>query len=523
MQSPGSMRPEPSQPAWSAPGDLRGRRISRWRVVAIAFLLALLCLPFADLAISTPSPGKVFAALAAGFLNPDFSAVSHLGQAVLLTLAIAFGGVALGALAGLGLALLWHAKAVRVLSLCLRGVHELIWALFIMTVTGPTAPTAVLALAMAYAGIFAKVFAEILEEADPRPRAVLPGEGRSLSGLIYGKLVPSLPAFWTYFAYRIECGIRSSAVLGFVGLPTLGFELDTLFKQGQYGGAAAVLLLTYLLVITLPLWLRRPLLPVYVLASLGFIASLPRLETSGLGLWTLLTKDIVPAPLRNGAWMDAAGWEAFIPWLWRLVSQQLVPGIAATLVLGLFAILLTGIIAILAFPLIVRALSGLAGSAIGHVILVILRSTPEYMLVFIGVQALGPSMLPAILALALHNGAIIAHLLGRQAGQLVPTLRIDRPTGANLYAYELVPRLSGPFFAFLLYRGEIILRESMILGILGIATLGFFIDSAISELRLDRAVILIIGMIATTALVDVASRRIRRLVGAQAVSTNACV
>jgi phosphonate transport system permease protein len=200
----------------------------------------------------------------------------------------------------------------------------------------------------------------------------------------------------------------------------------------------------------------------------------------------------------------------------------MLPGIAATLILGLFAILLTGLIAILAFPLIVRAISGLAGSTLGHVVLVILRSTPEYMLVFIGVQALGPSMLPAILALALHNGAIIAHLLGRQASQLVPNLRIDRPHGVNLYAYELVPRLSGPFFAYLLYRGEIILRESMILGILGIATLGFFIDSAIAELRLDRAVILIIGMILTTAVVDYASRSIRRMIGAQAVSASTC-
>lgn len=58
----------------------------------------------------------------------------------------------------------------------------------------------------------------------------------------------------------------------------------------------------------------------------------------------------------------------------------------------------------------------------------------------------------------------------------------------------------------------------MILGILGIATLGFFIDSAISELRLDRAMVLIAGMIATTALVDKASRWVRRRMGVTAVS-----
>ncbi|RMJ20410.1 hypothetical protein PHISP_08720, partial [Aspergillus sp. HF37] len=95
-------------------------------------------------------------------------------------------------------------------------------------------------------------------------------------------------------------------------------------------------------------------------------------------------------------------------------------------------------------------------------------------------------MLPAILALGLHNGAIIGHLLGRQATGL--TLRADAPRGLTLWGWEIVPRLFGPFVALCLYRWEIIIRESAIMGILGIATLGFYLDDAIGELRIDRAV-----------------------------------
>jgi phosphonate transport system permease protein len=51
-----------------------------------------------------------------------------------------------------------------------------------------------------------------------------------------------------------------------------------------------------------------------------------------------------------------------------------------------------------------------------------------------------------------------------------------------------VPRLYGQFLAFMLYRWEIIVRESAIFGILGVATLGFYVDAAISELRFDVAV-----------------------------------
>jgi phosphonate transport system permease protein len=136
-----------------------------------------------------------------------------------------------------------------------------------------------------------------------------------------------------------------------------------------------------------------------------------------------------------------------------------------------------------------------------------IRSTPEYILAYIGLQMLGPSMVPAIIALSMHNGAIIGHLIGRFADQL--TLRADSATGLDLYAYEILPRVYPQFLAFLFYRWEVILRESAILGILGIHTLGFYIDSAFADIRFDRAVFLILITAALNMVVDSLSRRIR--------------
>src|SRR4029453_2860150 len=128
---------------------------------------------------------------------------------------------------------------------------------------------------------------------------------------------------------------------------------------------------------------------------------------------------------------------------------------------------------------------GRGGHYLGRALLVVVRSTPEYMLAYVLLQLLGPSMLPAIIALSLHNGAIIGYLIGRHADSL--QYRPDAPRGLNLYAYETVPRLYGQFLAYMLYRWEIILRESAIFGILGVTTLGYYVDAAISELRLDTA------------------------------------
>ena len=116
-------------------------------------------------------------------------------------------------------------------------------------------------------------------------------------------------------------------------------------------------------------------------------------------------------------------------------------------------------------------------------------------------------MLPAIVALSLHNGGIIAHLVGRFSAS-VPA-RPFSPRGSDLYFYEVLPQVYPQFLAFLFYRWEVIFRETAILGMLGVQTLGFHVDSAFADHRIDRALVLI----AVTALlnigIDVCSRLIR--------------
>jgi len=76
----------------------------------------------------------------------------------------------------------------------------------------------------------------------------------------------------------------------------------------------------------------------------------------------------------------------------------------------------------------------------------------------------------------------------------------------------VLPRLYPTFLAFLLYRWEIIMRETAVLGILGIHTLGFYVDSAFAEFRLDRALLLILAGVCLNLAVDGVSRRLRAAV-----------
>jgi len=487
------------------------------RQVVLGFLIAAVAvLPFADFAISGHDPAATIARMALGFLAPDFGAIEQIGRALLLTVMFAVAGVAIGATVGGILAPFYDHAGVRGVCIFVRSIHELFWALVLMQVLGIGAPTGVLAIALPYAGIFAKVFAEYLDEADQRPVRALPARTDALSRFFYARLPLVLPQIRTYVLYRLECGLRSSAVLGFIGLPTLGYQLDSFFRVGNYGAASAILIVYVALIASIRIWMRPVLVPVWIVAAFATLAFVPSPPMGPGALWRFLTVDIVPAPLRAGG-----NGAEFFGWLWDILSTQALPGIVATIICAQIALVLTGMIAMLGFGFLVPRVTGRAGRFTGHMGLVILRSIPEYMLAYLFLQGFGPSMLPAVLALGLHNGAIIAHLMGRQAEQLLPRLRPDAPGGITLLAYEMIPRLFGQFVALCLYRWEIILRETAVMGLLGVATLGFFVDAAVSELRIDRVVVLLIMGALLIALVDAFSRGLRRRLGARRLQWSA--
>jgi len=420
-----------------------------YRSVSWLFLLiAAVALMLSDLAVSALNPWAEMRRLAAGLIRPDLFSIEMMS--VVWTVAFAVLGVAIGASTGFLLALVFaRLRAVRLLCAFLRSVHELFWALLLIQVAGLSATTGILAVAIPYSGIFAKVFAEMIEEADLSAERVLPAGTSIIARFAYARIPELAPQFWTYTLYRLECGMRSTLVLGFVGLPTIGFHLDSFFKQGHYREAAALLLTFYVLIGTRRLWARPSTVPILIIASMLVLP-----ETIGGG-----------SALAN---------------LTRFLTHDFI----------------------------CRKFAGRLGRPLGRVALVVVRSTPEYMLVYVLLQLLGPSMLPAIIALSLHNGAIVGYLMGRHADVL--EYRRDAPSGINLYCYETVPRLYGQFLAYVLYRWEIILRESAIFGILGVVTLGYYIDAAISEFRLDVAVVLILVTALLSMAVDAFSRGLRR-------------
>ena len=454
------------------------------------------------------------ARLVQGLLRPDLLSIE--ARSVVWTVAFAVLGVGLGAVCGFALAIPYPVLApVRALATVLRSIHELFWALLLMQVFGLGPATGLLAIALPYIGFFAKVYAEIIEEADLAAVEGLPRGTALLPAFFYARLPDLLPAFRNYTLYRLECGLRSTLVLGFVGLPTIGSTWNPIQAGPLCAGCGAARLLL------------RPGRDAAALgtprdAALPGPRQPPRAARGGRRRFgpgepcARFGHELVPVPLR-GHLADAATWAAFLSWLRQILAEQALPGLAETLVLSQIALVATAVLALSAFPLVSRRFAGRFGQVLGRVWLVVVRSTPEYMLAYVLLQLLGPSMLPAILALSLHNAGIVGYLMGRHADAL--DYRPDAPRGVNLYAFETLPRLYGQFLAYMLYRWEIILRESAIFGILGVATLGYYVDAAISELRFDTALALILAMVLLSAGVHMLSRRLRRALRIDALPT----
>ncbi len=464
-------------------------------------LMAGVCLLLADIEIISPSPWLELKAMGQGLITPTIPDYQELLSGLANTLSFALQGMALAVLAGFLLSLLYRHWWVRASCAFVRAIHELFWALIFIQCFGLSPLTGLLAIALPYAGTLAKIYGELYEETSPHPRAHLL-HSRSLSAFLYTTLPLAWPALRHYTRYRFECALRSTVVLGFVGLPTLGFYLETSLSEGLYSEAAGLLYVLLFLIASQRWWLRKALLPLYLLAALIFLP--PTASFNWQIISQFFTEDIVPRPLRTD---NPIG-----PWLVFLWQQQLWPGLSNTLVLSQIALFFTALLALLVFPFCSPLFFG---RRIGQVIrrsgdglLIIARTLPEYLLAFVALLLWGPSMLPAIVALALHNGAIVAHLTARFGEQIV--LRDDACKGLNRYFYEVLPRIFRQFMAILFYRWEVIIRESAILGILGIATLGFYIDSAFEEFRFDRAALLILASALLNMLVDTLARSLRR-------------
>jgi phosphonate transport system permease protein len=254
--------------------------------VAVAILWPMMQLAQFDVfALFEDRNLKVFANFLIQFFPPNFQAsfLILVLKATIETLAMATAGIALAMLMAIPLGLIityslsisrigpasGHQIAklgrylARMLMLLLRGIPEIIWALLLVRVFGLGPIAGVLAIAITYGGMLAKVYSEILETENTLPARALLLQGSSrINAFLYGLLPGASQELASYTIYRWECAVRASVVMGFVGAGGLGQLMDQSMKMLNGGEVSTILIMFLLLVLLadyLSLIIRRQL------------------------------------------------------------------------------------------------------------------------------------------------------------------------------------------------------------------------------------------------------------------------
>jgi phosphonate transport system permease protein len=498
-----------------APLKNRQYPLGYWQKVTLSiWLIALVILPFADIEIVNFDPFLELTLMAQGLMSPNFFATEYLFQAVIQTINFAIIGVCLGLIVGAPLALIYQNPIVSGCCSFFRAIHEIFWALLFLQVFGLSPITGILAIAIPFAATFARVFHDIVNQSSDSPLEIIDSRADIISRYTYGKIAQVLPQLMAYTRYRFECALRSSAVLGFIGMPTLGFYMETAFKQGNYNEGAALLMLFVALIGTIRYWCPPKLLGVYLVIACVTLVEIPAVDSSLLVRF--ISQDILPPMLVNTATFAEVQWLSLYVWLSDIITLQAIPGVIATMTLALLALSATHFVTLNAHALASKQLSPVPLTWLGQLMLLIGRCVPEYILAFIFLMLLGPSMLPAIIALAIHNGCVIAYLAVRQSNTIAPQqMQISK---LNQFNYHIMPSIYPNIMALMFYRFEIIVRETAVFGILGIMTLGFYIDSSFSEIRYSNALVLITCTALLNVVIDILSRRLLKLPKASQVS-----
>ncbi len=409
--------------------------------------------------------------------------------------------------------------AVRFLSrsvlAVLRSVPDLVWAFLFVRLFGLGPGPAVLAIGLSTGGIMGKLFAELAEAADPLPVHALrrSGAGR-IAAFLYG-VVPQVRKQWvSYAVFRLECSLRSASILGIVGAGGLGSEIALSVRYFQYDKLATALLAVLVYVIAFELLSsvlrRRRIRWTFGFAAVVSAASLVYLDIPwremgrsglldslpGLGVGSELSSYLARA-LRLTLETVAMAWcatigAAVLAFLWS-------PFAASTFAVGGYLANPPG--------------SRRTGRIVRRIALLfsrlpfqVTRAMPELTLALMFVVWVGPGAFAGVLAIGVHTIGVLGRLYADVYDEVErPPVAALEASGASrfpVWLYGVLPQVGPRLLAFTLYRFEVNVRATAMVGFVGAGGIGDALDTAISLFHIRDLVVLLVLTLAVVTIID---------------------
>lgn len=493
-----------------------------------------------------------------GLIHPDLSyGVVLLGfESAWITLAYAVAGMSLAVIYAfivgvLASGVLTSTKSSRMVSKVFfrgilgftRSIHELIWAWLFVAAIGLSPYAAIFALAIPYGGILGRIFADMLTDVSEEPIKALHSAGASkLQTLIYGYL----PLIWadmvSYTMYRFECAIRSSAIMSFIGLGGLGYQIQLSLQDLKYDRVWAFVFFLIALVLLVDIWsnfVRKALIDrkkrsgfsagwrsvfftlLLIVGSWAFIQIAENAE-----FFELLSEKNIEAAKRffggligltsdDPAFLDRSSWAAAL----KLTLE--------TLEMSIMAI---GFATIAAFLTVVPAARNMANGyltgskrwynwplyGIVRILYIFSRSVPELVWAMMIIFIFKPGLLPGAIALALHNfgilGKLWAEVIEDMDSRPIRNLAASGASKIETLFYGILPIVLPRFLTYILYRWEVIMRTTIVVGFVGAGGLGMEFKLAMSFFNYTQITLLLLCYMILVFIADFASESTRKAV-----------
>ena len=426
----------------------------------------------------------------------------------------------------------WPWLIIRSILAIPRAIHELIWGLFFINIFGLDPLVALLAIAIPFGAITAKVFSEILDETPRQPFLSLLNSGVSpLNAVVYSLIPQAFPNLLSYSFYRFECSIRSAAVLGIIGAGGLGYQIYLSLQSLRYEQVWTLMLALLLLSGITDFWSallrqrlgvpsrldlnvlnlkrrkklirdRDPILTLSLISGIVLlIFSFWYVQADFSKLWAPRTAELLANVVRD----------AFPPK--AIALNQLFVLSLQTLAMSILAISIAGVGGIvLSFP----AARGkqFFWSFLTRFFLLFTRAVPEPIWTLLFLFVLFPGILPGAIALGLHNLGILGRLMAEVRENLderpLRSLKALGASNAQVFLYGVLPLTLPRFLAYILYRWEVCFRSTAIVGLVSAGGLGRLLTEQLSSFDYQGLLTTLIVFILLTFAVDVMSASVRQ-------------
>jgi phosphonate transport system permease protein len=132
------------------------------------------------------------------------------------------------------------------------------------------------------------------------------------------------------------------------------------------------------------------------------------------------------------------------------------------------------------------------------------------------VAVLGPGLLPGIVAIALRSIGFVAKLLYEAIEEVdrapVEAIVATGAPRASVVAYGIVPQILPAFAGISVFRWDINIRESTVLGLVGAGGIGLQLEASLNTLAWPQVAVILIAILTTVVAGEWVSAKIRHAI-----------